>query len=213
MTTVTKIIAIRHGETDWNLATRIQGHTDIELNEKGRWQAKRVSAALSPEPLAAIYASDLLRAWDTAQAISVVKKENVVAAPGLRERNFGVFEGHTHTEISELWPKDNDLWLSRDPSWAPENGESLNDFYLRVTNTVKTLSAQHLGQQIVVVAHGGVLDMLYRACTGERVNAKRTWDLGNASINKILWSPAGFNLVEWSDTQHLVEISSDEYTT
>ena len=79
----TRILAIRHGETMWNVDTRIQGHLDIGLNDTGRWQAERLGLALSGEPIAAIYASDLSRAHDTALAVSRSTGVPVRAEPGL----------------------------------------------------------------------------------------------------------------------------------
>src|SRR5262245_48743134 len=95
----TRIIAVRHGETAWNVDSRIQGQLDIQLNDTGRWQARRVGMALSGEPLTAIYSSDLGRAHETAAAIGEVSGIPVVAHPGLRERRFGMFEGKTFDEI------------------------------------------------------------------------------------------------------------------
>ena len=95
----TRIIAVRHGETAWNVATRIQGQLDIGLNARGRWQAAQVAQALRGEPLQAAYASDLARAWDTAQAIAQASAVGLTAHVGLRERGFGEFEGLTHADI------------------------------------------------------------------------------------------------------------------
>jgi 2,3-bisphosphoglycerate-dependent phosphoglycerate mutase len=83
----------------------------------------------------------------------------------------------------------------------------------RVSRTVSALAARHPGEQIVVVAHGGVLDTLYRIATGQAVNSPRTWQLPNGAINRLLWTPQGFTLVGWSDTQHLDHEPADETTT
>ena len=81
----TRIIAVRHGETAWNVSTRIQGQLDIPLNDNGRWQAQRLARALAAsEQIAAIYASDLLRAWDTAQSIANAAGLQTITEPGLR---------------------------------------------------------------------------------------------------------------------------------
>ena len=87
----TRILAIRHGETAWNVDTRIQGHRDIALNDTGRWQAAQVARALAGEPIAAVYASDLLRAHATGAAIADAASAPLHAEPGLRERSFGAF--------------------------------------------------------------------------------------------------------------------------
>ena len=199
----TRIIAVRHGETAWNVATRIQGQLDIGLNARGRWQAAQVAQALRGEPLQAVYASDLARAWDTAQAIAQASAVGLTAHTGLRERGFGEFEGLTHADIEAGWPEHALRWRQRDPHWAPPNGESLAELRDRIRGTVDEMASAHVGQQIVLVAHGGVLDALYRLATGQTIQAPRSWQLGNATINRLLWTPEGLSLVGWSDASHL----------
>ncbi|MBC5764890.1 histidine phosphatase family protein [Ramlibacter albus] len=210
----TRIIAVRHGETDWNVDARIQGQLDIQLNDTGRWQARRVGWALASEPIAAVYSSDLNRAHETARAITDSTGITVTPHPGLRERRFGMFEGKTFDEIHTTWPEHAQNWRKRIPEWEPpEGGESLLQLRERVHRTVHDLAAQHRGEQIVVVAHGGVLDTLYRIATGQEVNSPRTWQLPNGAINRLLWTPEGFTLVGWSDTQHLEHAAYDENTS
>jgi len=209
----TRIIAVRHGETAWNVDTRIQGQLDIELNAKGQWQVQRLAKALAHEPISAIYSSHLRRAHDTARAISSATGHTLQTHAGLCERGFGVFEGKTFDELEATWPEQSLRWRQRDPLWAPEGGESLTDLRERITRTASELAAQHLGEQIVLVAHGGVMDVLYRAATGQELQAPRTWDLGNAAINRLLWTPNGFTLVGWSDTRHLEDDTLDETST
>ncbi len=210
----TRIIAIRHGETAWNVDTRIQGHLDIPLNDIGLWQARRLGAALAGEPLAAIYASDLGRAMQTAQAVADVAGRTVVPNTGLRERAFGRFQGRTFAEIEAAWPEDALLWRRRDPAFAPpEGGESLLVFRDRVLRTLGRLAARHVGEQIVLVGHGGVMDVLYRAATGQELQAPRTWALGNAAVNRLLWTPDTLTLVGWADTGHLDAAALDETST
>lgn len=210
----TRIIAVRHGETAWNVETRIQGHTDIALNAQGRWQAQRVAAALAEEPLARIYSSDLSRAHDTALAIaqraSLPTARTVQLHTGLRERHFGTFEGKTWAEIETHWPAESRRWRQRDPDFAPPGGETPLQVMARVENTLNELAARHQGEQIVLVAHGGVLDALYRLATRQGVGTARTWDLSNATINRLLWTHESFTLVGWADTRHLEEAGLDE---
>jgi probable phosphoglycerate mutase len=206
----TRLIAVRHGETAWNVDTRIQGQLDIALNATGLWQARRVGQALADEPIGAIYASDLARAWQTAQEIARPRGLEVSAEPGLRERAFGHFEGRTFADIDASLPEQARLWRTRDPSFAPEGGESLLDFRERVTGTAARLAARHPGELVVLVAHGGVMDVLYRAATRQELQAPRTWHLGNAAINRLLWTPEGFTLVGWGDVGHLDQDTLDE---
>lgn len=209
----TRIIAVRHGETAWNVDTRIQGHLDIALNDTGHWQARQVARALADEPLAAVYTSDLQRAHATAQAIAQASGAPLVAEPGLRERSFGELEGRTFAEIEAELPEQARRWRQRDPHFAPTGGETLVQLRERIAATTHRLAAQHTEQLIVLVAHGGVLDMLYRLATGLDLQAPRTWLVTNASINRLLWTPQGLTLVGWADTQHLDMGSRDETVT
>jgi probable phosphoglycerate mutase len=206
----TRIIAVRHGETAWNVDTRLQGHLDVALNTKGIWQAGQVAHALVSEPVDAVYSSDLLRAWQTANAIAFATNSPLTADIGLRERGFGEFEGKTYAEIEALWPQAAQQWRKREPNWAPRGGESLTAMRERVLTTTSALARQHIGGQIVIVAHGGVMDILYRLATGQELQAPRSWHLGNAAINRLLWTPDGFTLVGWADTSHLEDATLDE---
>jgi probable phosphoglycerate mutase len=210
-----RITAVRHGETAWNVDTRIQGQTDIGLNARGQWQAQQLGAALAAHGIKHIYTSDLARAHHTALAIAThagIAPQAVVLHAGLRERAFGVFEGRTHAEIEAQWPQDALRWRQRVPDWAPQGGESPLQLRQRVEKTVVQIATRHPGQHIALVAHGGVLDMLYRLATGQEVNAVRTWELGNCAINRLLWTPQGLTLVGWADTAHLEAAARDETT-
>ena len=206
----TRIIAIRHGETAWNVDTRIQGHLDIPLNAKGRWQAERLAHALKNESISAIYASDLARAWETAKYIGHSQDLQVTKEIGLREREFGDFEGKTFAEIEVLLPDQSMRWRKRDPHFHPLGGESLIALRARVIEAAERLAVRHAGEQIALVGHGGVMDVLYRAATRLDIQAPRSWTLGNATINRLLWSPEGFTLVGWADSQHLDKDVLDE---
>lgn len=199
----TRVLAVRHGETAWNAQLRIQGHTDIELNETGRWQAAQLARALADESLHAVYSSDLQRAHATAQAVAAQAGLAVQHELGLRERHFGSFEGLTFDEIAQRHPLDAQRWRRREPGFAPGNGESLERFYARCVDACSALAARHRGQIILVVAHGGVLDCLYRAATRVALDAPRSWQLGNAAVNRLLHTEAGFMLVGWNDSRHL----------
>ena len=206
----TRIIAIRHGETAWNVNARIQGHLDIPLSAKGRWQAERLADALRDEPITAIYASDLSRAWETAQYVGHTQGLRVIKEVALRERDFGDFEGKTFAEIEVLLPEQSLRWRKRDPEFYPAGGESLVALRTRVMEVAERLAALHPGEQIALVGHGGVMDVLYRAATRLDIQAPRTWALGNAAINRLLWTPEGFTLIGWADMQHLDDDVLDE---
>ena len=208
---VTRIIAIRHGETTWNVDGRIQGHLDVPLNDTGLWQAEQAARALVHEPIAAIYSSDLQRAYATAQALARTAQAELHAEPELRERCFGQFQGHTFKEVELSHPEAAQRWRKRDPEYVlPGGGESLAMLRARIARTVDRIASRHEGQQIVLVAHGGVMDTLYRLATRQDLQAPRTWELTNAAINRLLWTPEGLSLVGWADTAHLSPDSLDE---
>lgn len=206
----TRIIAVRHGETDWNAATRIQGHTDIALNATGQAQAHQLGLALAHDDIDAVYASDLSRAAHTAQAIAKHHKVAVQLHTGLRERHFGHFEGLTWAEIEANHPIDAKRWRDREPGFTPAGGESLDVLKNRVQQTLKDIATKHMGQHIVLAAHGGIMDQLYRLATNLDLHAKRSWHLGNCAVNRLLWTPSSMSLVIWGDTSHLPPTTSSQ---
>lgn len=200
---VTQIIAIRHGETDWNREARIQGHMDIGLSDVGRAQAHLLAEALRDETLHAIYASDLSRAFDTADALTRGRGLTVKVDAELRERHFGAFQGRTFVEIEAADPLAAKRWRERDPDFAGEGGETLRQFFSRCIKAVAGIAAQHPGQTLAIVAHGGVMDCLYRAASRIDLQAPRAWPTSNAAINRLLYTAQGLQLVGWNDVFHL----------
>lgn len=211
MAEATRLIAIRHGETAWNAERRLQGQLDIPLNALGLRQAARLADALRHEGLDAVVSSDLGRAWQTAQAVAGPLGLPLTPEPGLRERAFGVMEGHTYDEIEARWPEYAARWKARDADFAaPEGGESLRGFYARCVASVEDVAQAFAGQTLALVCHGGVLDCLYRAATRMPLDASRTWQLGNAAVNRLLYTPQGLTLVGWNDQSHLDGLALDE---
>lgn len=201
---ITRLVAIRHGETAWNAERRLQGQLDIPLNAVGERQAASLAEALRHEGLERVVASDLGRAWRTAQALALPLGLPLTPEPGLRERGFGEMEGHTYEEIELRWPERAARWKARDPAFAaPGGGESLQDFCARCVATVERVARAHAGQTLALVCHGGVLDCLYRAAARLPLDAPRTWQLGNAAVNRLLHTPQGLSLVGWNDQAHL----------
>lgn len=199
----TRLIVLRHGETAWNVLTRLQGHTDIGLNSTGEWQAQRLAEALADEALSAVVCSDLMRAHATAMKVARPHGLEPVTERGLRERCFGSLEGQTWAEVTQNQPEAAQQWRSRAPDWAPPQGESLIALQERVVHVVNTWAARFTGEQVALVAHGGVLDVLYRWATGLPLQAPRSWTLPNAAINRLLWTPQGVSMVGWGDVRHL----------
>lgn len=206
----TLILAIRHGETAWNREGRLQGHLDLPLNEMGERQARRLGEAMADQPLHAIYASDLARARVTAEHLAAAHQLPVHLDTRLRERSFGRYEGRLWAELEAEDPDAALRWRQRDPHFTPPGGESLTTFFGRCIDAVSTLASAHAGQTIAIVAHGGVMDCLYRAATRIDLQAPRSWTLGNASVNRLLHSPQGFSLVGWNDDHHLQGLALDD---
>ncbi|MGY0197094.1 histidine phosphatase family protein [Leptothrix sp. BB-4] len=202
-TQITRVIAIRHGETAWNRDHRIQGFLDIPLNDAGLAQAQRLAEALADESIDAVYSSDLQRAHATAVPLARQRGLEVLTDTGLRERCFGNFEGRSFAELEALYPDETLRWRRRDPDFGPVGGERLVDFNERCIAAIARLAERHRGGCIAVVSHGGVMDCLYRAATRVSLDAPRTWTVANASINRVLHTPDGFTLVGWGDTGHL----------
>jgi 2,3-bisphosphoglycerate-dependent phosphoglycerate mutase len=199
----TLIYAVRHGETEWNVGGRIQGQLDIGLHDKGRWQAQRTAEALAHERIDAVYSSDLARAYDTAHAIAQPHRRTVRTHTGLRERAF--------SEIEAKDPVQARRWRKREPEFAPPGGESLIELRERVLASTEQLASSHVNHAIVVVAHGGVMDILHRAATQVGLQAARTWALDNCAINRLMWSPEhGLHLIGWNDVFHLDADPSDD---
>jgi 2,3-bisphosphoglycerate-dependent phosphoglycerate mutase len=207
----TRVLAIRHGETAWNVGGRIQGQLDIPLNSTGEWQVDRLAEAVAHENITAIYSSDLSRAFMTAQAVSRgAGGVPVVTDEGLRERAFGVFEGLSFDEIALRWPEQAVRWRRRDASFGAAGGETLAQFYQRSIDTATRLCALHPDETIALVSHGGVMDCLYRAACRIALDAPRSWRVDNAGINRLLYTPEGFTLIGWSDLHHLEGQALDE---
>ncbi len=206
----TRIVLIRHGETGWNTEGRLQGHQDIPLNALGQRQAATLADALRGEGITAVISSDLGRAWHTATALAMPLGLPLSTDAGLRERCFGVLEGHTYLQIDQQWPEQALRWRSREPDFAPDGAENLRDFSARSVATARRLATAHAGTTIALVSHGGVLDCLYRAATRVPLDAPRTWVLGNAGINRLLHTAQGLTLVGWNDAAHLDALARDE---
>jgi 2,3-bisphosphoglycerate-dependent phosphoglycerate mutase len=199
----TRVFLLRHGQTAWNAEQRIQGQLDVPLNAVGQWQAQRLADTLADEDISVIYSSDLQRTRQTAAPLALARGLEVGLDAGLRERGFGSFEGRTYKEIDESWPEHAALWRQRDLHYQPGGGETLHSFNERSVSTVLKLAAVHPGQSIAIVAHGGVLDCVYRAAVRVELKAPRSWQIENAVINRLLWTPQGLSLVGWADASHL----------
>ena len=207
----TQLLLIRHGETAWNAEHRIQGQLDIPLSPLGVLQSARLAECLANEPIDAVYSSGQSRAWLTAAPLAARLGLEVIAEPRLRERSFGIFEGLTLDEVAERYPPEFKKWRERDPAWRPEGGESGQQLIDRVLSAVSDIGIKHPSQTVVLVSHGGVLDVLYRAARLLEWHAPREHQMLNAAVNRLTTSatPLLLSIERWGDVAHLQE-SRDE---
>lgn len=201
--TPTRLCLVRHGETAWNNQRRLQGSTDIPLNETGRRQALATAQRLAGERFDLIYSSDLQRAHATALTIAARQQLIVHTEAALRERDYGDFQGLTHEEAAQAHPELQARVRAREAQATPPAGESLARFAARVQAAFESLVARHAGATLLVVAHGGVLDIAYRLATGMPLEAPRDFKLGNASINWIAYDGDDWQLESWGEDAHL----------
>lgn len=204
------LVLIRHGETPWNAAGRLQGVIDIELSAHGHWQAQRVATQLKAEPIAAVISSDLARAAQTAAPLAAALGLEVELEPRLRERNYGIFEGKTYAELASTHPEEWARHQAREVDWVVPGGESIGAVRDRVLAALAELALRYEGSSLAVVAHGGVLDVIYRAATGFPWQAQRTHALPNAGINRLRLSsaPLKLDVLAWGDVAHLAAAES-----
>lgn len=151
----TKLILIRHGQTSWNARKIYCGARDIALNANGRRQAARLRRQLKGEIIQKVYSSDKKRSIQTARII--FKKERIKRLAGLREINFGIFEGLSHRQALGKYPRVYSRWLKDPLNVTIPQGESLGDFRARVVEAMKKISKLHPKQTVAVVCHGGVI--------------------------------------------------------
>jgi len=209
---VTKFCLIRHGETAWNAELRIQGQIDVRLNANGHRQAQAMAEAIAHEPIAAIYSSSLSRARQTAEAVAQRLHLPVMLRPELRERDYGIFQTQTATELAQRHPEAYVKHEARDPDYDYEGGESLRVFAARVEAGLKALALAHLGEQILIVTHGGVLDIVYRLANGRPMSAPRDFPIPNAGLNWCDWVDGAWRIELWADIEHLARLEAlDEH--
>lgn len=199
----TRLCIVRHGETDWNAQRRIQGHIDIELNATGRSQAEATARGIADHAFAAIYSSDLMRTLQTAATLADIAGLPIKADTGLRERHYGRMQGMTYEEILAQDPAEAERFRRRDLHHDFGGGETLLGFVDRIHATVDRLAAAHVGQTLLLVTHGGVLDIVYRRAVGRDLHSVRDFAVPNAALNWVETSPEGWRLLAWADRQHL----------
>ena len=204
----TRVILVRHGETDWNAEGRIQGHLPVPLNERGRAQAEAVGARLEPVPFAALYSSDLLRARQTAEAIGRASGQRVRDDRRLREWDLGILSGLMRSVAEELHPEAFGIFRKRLLDEPVPGGESIRTRYERVTAAVQEIADRHPGETVVAVSHGGPLGDCYRRAVGAPMGSQMRIDLFNAGVSVLRVMGEDWPLEAWGAVDHLEAIGT-----
>ena len=212
---LTDFLLIRHGETAWNRELRFQGQLDVPLNDMGFEQAqrlkKRIVQALAEWQVQGrvptrLISSDLLRAQQTAQPVAEALGQSCILNAGLREQCYGMFEGMRSPDIQAQHPEAWQRWLAFDADVAVEGAETTRVFHDRVIAALQDLAQQYAGEHVVVVTHGGVLDMVWRHAQALSLNGPRVCDIPNAGLNQVAWREGALHIQAWADAAHLSDL-------
>ena len=209
VTQPTDILIIRHGQTAWNTQKRLQGHSDIPLNENGRLQAVTLAEILRDEPLDAIFSSDLQRAYQTAYEIAKIHNLPVHQDRSFRERCYGICEGMKDGEIREAYPESYKAWYAADPDHFFPDGErkteSPRQFHHRAVNAIREAATRSPGKKIAIVTHFGVIETAYRTAQNIPLGTHCRMPVLNTSINRFRWTGGTLELLQWGEASHLEE--------
>lgn len=201
----TRLILIRHGETDDNVAGRVAGWRESALTERGRAQVEQVATHVAARyrPVA-VYASPLRRAKETADVLAGRLGLVVQVYPGLREISFGDVEGLTLPELRERFPE---LLVravkadDEDMGWP--NGETRRQFQTRVRGAFDAIARAHPGQTIAIVTHGGVVSRLLADIAEGQPGRWSAYESANCSVAEIVQSDGICTIACWNETAHL----------
>ena len=200
---VIRLLLVRHGATAWNRQGRYQGQSDMPLDEMGMQQALALRSRMAREEIDAIYASDLQRAWQTASVIVARHGLGVRPEPRLREIDFGVWDGLTYGQIERRYPEALATWVADPLNTAPHGGENLGQVTARVRSALDDVARVHAGQTVVVVAHGGSLQVLLCLALGLVPQARWQFRLSAASLSELHLYDKGAVLTCLSNCSHL----------
>ena len=197
-----RILLLRHGETDWNLQGRCQGVTDLDLNERGRQQARDIAAYLSTERITAIYSSDLKRALHTAEFIRRPHDLEVTVDSNFRELNHGAFEGLTFSDIRACFPDFLKKWRSEPADLIIPRGERLVDVEERAWKAMERIVRSHSSDETaVVVSHNFAILAILCRITGTPLNGYRSFHIEPCGLTHIQYDGAeGWRIVRINGT-------------
>jgi probable phosphoglycerate mutase len=196
--TVDTVYLIRHGETEWNIIGRWQGILDVQLNEVGREQARKLAEDAKSTGIEAIYSSDLSRALDTAQALAAPLGLNPILDTRLRELDIGIFQGLKEAEIKQKHPEEFAAFLANPLKYRIPEGESRMDMQERVFAAWTDMIGKNQFKTIALVSHNGTLKMLLSALFPEKTDFFQSHSIPNATLNLLKRS---------EDTWHLESLS------
>jgi broad specificity phosphatase PhoE len=161
---VTTIFLARHGESDWNVEKRFQGHSDRPLTERGRKQARALADLVGAEKIDAVYTSPLSRAQETAEIVAARAGLEAVALPELREVDTGSWSGLSRADVEARFPEGFARWRSGGSGW--ENGESYDEMAERVIGALRKIAEDHPDGRVLVISHGGPIRAIHAAAEG-----------------------------------------------
>jgi probable phosphoglycerate mutase len=203
----TTLMIIRHGETEWNRALRFQGYGDSPLTEIGRAQAQALAERLADDPIDRLISSDLGRARETAGFIAAATGLEMATDPRLRERHYGPFEGLTIPEIEADHPEAYARFRTDDPDFVLPGGESHRQHYERNVSFFEVYVRDHPGTTAVLVAHGGVLDSVFRFLARLPLDQPRCYLVPNSSLTVVkhgrFYGSLRWVMETWGDVSHL----------
>jgi len=201
---MTRLLLVRHGETELQSSLRYWGRTDVALGAVGLHQAEQLRDRLAMEHVDAIYSSELKRAADTAGIIATRHNLTVTTCPELREVDFGRLEGLEFNEIHSQFPDVEQMWITRNPALVYPDGESLLDFERRVSQFDARLKNHRAEETVLIVAHAGVLRTLI--CRLLELEMKNRWNIkvDLASLSIIETYPEVNILCLLNDVSHLM---------
>lgn len=202
-----QLFFIRHGETDNNKASIIQGRgLDASINELGRLQAKAICDALEPFNIQKIVASGLRRTHETVQPLAEQRKLKIEKYPELDEIDFGIMEGKVFTEIQEQVMEVHEQWKGGNVDFAPEKGESPLQTFTRANSKVVEVLESSKEEYIVFMIHGRLTRILLSEWLGYGLHNMHKIEHQNGAINRLTWKAGKFEAVELNKTDHLVEL-------
>lgn len=198
-----RVYIVRHGLTIWNNEKRYQGHTDIELSEEGKEQAAALQKRLAGVKFEAIFSSDLSRAFETARIIAEPHNLDVKVIPGVKEMNFGVWEGLTFPDLQSKYPDLVKIWMERPQDLAIPEGESFLLVRERAMEAITTITKEYPYGDLAIVSHGGTIAAVLTGLLGLPVEKMWTFRQKNAALNILLQIGEQFVLESYNDTCHL----------